>query len=49
MRCSFCWEEIGEGRCVASGTVYICLKCIAIGAEIVKEAKKKEEEKHGKD
>jgi len=43
MRCSFCWEEVDDGRIVASGTTNICLRCVAIGKEIIEEAKKKKE------
>ena len=43
MRCSFCWEEIDSGNVVTSGTICICSKCVAIGAEIIKEYKEKNE------
>ena len=41
MRCSFCWEEAEAGHVVANGTICICHKCIAIGAEIIKEYKER--------
>jgi len=43
MRCSFCLKEIENGKIVASGKQAICLDCIKIALEILKEEKREKE------
>jgi len=45
MRCSFCWEDINDGKIVASGKATICYNCIKKALEILKEEKREKEEK----